>query len=120
MNPTHNIWSALRTLGENITIPHPDDTMGEMVLQTKALCLDAAHRLQCLSKAVANLSEGRRFWKLKAKMTAAERDIAKMIALAALDKASLLQADLATATAECVRLKGQLAKQKNQQLLLKQ
>ena len=117
MNPTHNIWSALRTLGENITI---SDTMGEMAAQTKALCLDAAHRLECLSKAATNLAAGRRFWKTKAKMTEAERDIAKMLALAALDKVALLQADLATATAECVRLKSQLAKHKNHQLLLKQ
>lgn len=119
MIPTHNIWSALRTLGENNTIPHPENTMSEMVMQTKALCLDAAHRLECLMKAVHGLSEGRRFWKTRAKLAAVERDIAKMLAIAALDKIALVEADLATATSECVRLKAELARHKQQTLFTK-
>lgn len=112
MIPTHNIWADLRSFGESIE-PESDATL----LEIKILCLDAAHRLECLSKAAANLADGRRFWKTKAKMTEAERDIAKMLALAALDKITLLQADLATATAECVRLKAELAKHQHIHLL---
>lgn len=85
-NPTHNIFLALRTLGQNIEVPAPEDTMAEMVYQTKALCLDAADRLECLSKAATGLARGRKYWKTRAKKAEEEMLIAKMIALAALDK----------------------------------
>lgn len=91
-NPTHNIFHALRTLGENIELPAPDDTMAEMVLQTKALCLDAANRMECLAKAATGLARGRRYWKTRAKKAEEEVAIAKMIALAALDKVTTVEA----------------------------
>ena len=90
--PTHNIFHALRTLSANIEPPAPDDTMAEMVYQTKALCLDAANRLECLTKAVFGLARGRKYWKTRAKKAEQEVVIAKMIALAALDKVTTVEA----------------------------
>lgn len=84
--PTHNIYRALRTLGSNIQPPAPDDTMAEMVAQTKALCLDAADRMECLAKAADGLARGRRYWKLRAKKAEEEVQIAKAIAIGALDR----------------------------------
>lgn len=83
---TQNIYLALRTLGGNIAVPAPDDTMSEMVLQTSGLCLDAADRLETLAKATTGLAAGRKYWKTRARMAEQEVIIAKTIALAALDK----------------------------------
>lgn len=91
-NPTHNIFLALRTLGQNIEVPAPEDTMAEMVAQTKALWLDAADRMECLSKAATGLARGRKYWKTRAKKAEEEVMICKMIALAALDKVTTVEA----------------------------